>query len=154
MASSSLCLLSASLHCSNSLLTLSLLSSSMLFSSSKTLVIQLVVYDSQTVTYYQIVSTHLMGNALHSSVMLISEVQSAHETCEERGQDNLQIPYIVQWAPILHRSAQDHMEAHRSQAHRKHITAYGIVFIENFWSHVRESASSCFHVLLVRSLGF
>ena len=67
--------------------------SSMPFSSSKTLLrLQLVVYDSQTVTYYQIVSAHLMGSALHSSLTLISELQSAHETCEESGQDNVQIP--------------------------------------------------------------
>ena len=38
------------------------------------------------------------------------------------------------------------------QTHRKYITAYGVVFVEDFWSHIRTSASICFHVLLVRSL--
>jgi hypothetical protein len=28
------------------------------------------------------------------------------------------------------------------------------VFIKNFWSHVRISTDRCFHVLLVRPLGF
>ena len=42
------------------------------------------------------------------------------------------------------------------QAQRKYITTCGVVFIEDFWSHIRVSASYSFHIIivLIRSLGF